>query len=484
MKLYDILTKYKDSEKIAISSNSEDITYNQLYKRALAFSGMIERREDSDNIIAIYLPNNADYVISYFAVLMAGCTLFPINISTKQDELIADYNICQFTYLITDAQNYKKLPDKLINESELRIFVMEEINNIEQNRSISYKTDDSKNNVALLINTSGTTSNSKFVMLSHENLFSTVDAYVSTGRLNEDVRLLHIIPFSSSYGNMVLLGILAAKATIVFAGNLLSHKHFCEIVQEKKITHFECVSSFLYVISQNDNISQYDLSSLKHIGFGGDSASKDVVKKLLKLYSNAKLSQGYGLSEAAPLITRFDPDISRQDEGKFLNKITSAGTAVKDVQIKLDTLPEGEILVIGPNVMLGYYKNQEETNKVLHDGYLHTGDIGYIDDEGFLYIRGRKKNIIIVGGHNVFPEEIEAVLCNYKSVKSAYVYGAENERMGQQIECKIEVDSDFYSTDVELKKYCDQYLPIYKIPTNIYIVDSITRNKTGKIKRH
>lgn len=184
MKLYEIITKYKDSNKIAIFSNSYNLTYSQLYRRAITFAGMLKKQENADNIIAIYLPNNVDYIASYFAVLLADCTVFPINILTKQEELSTDYNVCRFTYLITDEMNYKKLPDRLIKESALQILVVEHIN-IDQNGIFPLNTEDMKNNVAMLINTSGTTSNSKIVMLSHDNLLATVDSITrnSTGKI-------------------------------------------------------------------------------------------------------------------------------------------------------------------------------------------------------------------------------------------------------------------------------------------------------------
>lgn len=204
----------------------------------------------------------------------------------------------------------------------------------------------------------------------------------------------------------------------------------------------------------------------------------------MQVYPNISISQGYGMTEASPLITIFDPRLSLYNKEKFFDKILSVGTAVKNVTLKIEgDMTEGELLVSGPNVMLGYLNNQAETNKVIKDGYLHTGDIAYIDEEGYVYIKGRKKNIIIIGGYNILPEEIESLLCKYKGVKAAYAYGVPDQNKNMQLECKIEVDDNFRTTELELRKFCSEELPYYKVPSKILVVDSLKRNHTGKITR-
>lgn len=226
------------------------------------------------------------------------------------------------------------------------------------------------------------------------------------------------------------------------------------------------------------------VSSLAHIAFGGDAVGKALIESIMQKYPNVTIGQAYGMSEASPLIAIMDPKLSIEDKAKFQEKMLSVGKAAKGVQLKIDgNESEGELLVKGPNVMLGYLNNQEETDRVLQGGYLHTGDIAYIDEEGYVFLKGRKKNCIIVNGFNVYPEEVEEVLCKYSGVKGALVYGCIDQNQSVQIVCKIETKEKFEGKEKEIQDFCCNYLTDYKIPKKIIFVEALERNNTGKVIR-
>lgn len=438
---------------------------------------------ENNKRVALFLPDGCNYAVAYYAALFADCTILAINIQVKEKEIAWSYQMCGFSVIITDEEHYKNLPVSMARDEKVNILMID-CGEYGEEEYFLPEVEQYHNEVALLINTSGTTSNPKIVKLSHGNILSSVDAYLSSEILDEDAVFLIKVPFTSAYGNINLVSALAIHATIVYDNNMISQRNFLETISKRKITHVECISSFLTVIAQNIVKSTYDINSLKYIGFGGDVVAKDTIKRVMQLYPNISISQGYGMTEASPLITIFDPGLSLYNKEKFLDKILSVGTAVKNVTLKIEgDMTEGELLVAGPNVMLGYLDNQAETDKVIKDGYLHTGDIAYIDEEGYVYIKGRKKNIIIIGGYNILPEEIEALLCKYEGVKAAYTYGVPDQNQNMQLECKIEVDDNFNATELELRKFCSEELPYYKVPGKILVVDSLERNHTGKIAR-
>ena len=482
LNLFDIITKYKNSDKIAIYENERELSYRQLYNGAINLSHQIIKKKREEKV-AIFLHSGCDYIVALFAIFNSGCTVVPININAMQNELLWDYQVCEFSYLVTSAKYINRLPDKIKENKELYILVSDDVSL--KNSYETWRGDEQDiNDIALLMNTSGTTSNMKFVMLSHNNIMSCVESFADSAKYSDEMILLIKCAFSSSYGNAVLLSALFKHATVVCGDNIISQRNFLELIEKRKVTDVECISSFLHVITQNELSQKYNIKSLKCICFGGDVAYKETIIRLHQVYQDIAISQRYGMSEASPMITVFDSSISRNDKMMFDNKISSVGTAIKNVELKIDRdAYEGELLVRGPNVMVGYYNNQEETEKTIVDGWLHTGDVASIDEDGFVFIKGRKKNIIIVGGYNVLPEEVENILCSYSGVNLAFVYGGDDENNGQRIECKIEVSSEFNSTELELKKYCRSVLPTYKVPHKIQIVDSINRNHSGKIAR-
>ena len=275
------------------------------------------------------------------------------------------------------------MPESYLSNKELQILTVETINvenDISYMQSVKYR-----NEVAVLLNTSGTTSSSQIVRLSHTNLLATMDAYFDLDKLEEDAILLLKVPFSSSYGNFIMLSSLFCHATMICKTNLISQRSFLEIIDKYRVTHFECIAPFLKVITNKDIGSDYDISSLAHIAFGGDAVGKALIESIMQKYPNVTIGQAYGMSEASPLIAIMDPKLSIEDKAKFQEKMLSVGKAAKGVQLKIDgNESEGELLVKGPNVMLGYLNNQEETDRVLQGGYLHTGDIAYIDEEGYV----------------------------------------------------------------------------------------------------
>ena len=231
-------------------------------------------------------------------------------------------------------------------------------------------------------------------------------------------------------------------------------------------------------------VSKYSLKSLRYLCFGGGTISLEVLAKVNKLLPEVGIVQTYGQTEAGPRVTCLLP----QDAER---KIGSVGKAIPDVCVKVvdeddKELPansKGEIVVKGNNVMKGYYKRPEETARVIRNDWLHTGDIGMFDDEGYLYIVGRIKNVIITGGLNIYPEEIEEVLRSNPAIEEALVLPKQHEVLGEVPVAKVVIKKEAQVSSRELLDFCKERLEIQKIPSEIIEVQKIEKTYNGKVRR-
>ncbi|RLB36634.1 MAG: acyl-CoA synthetase, partial [Deltaproteobacteria bacterium] len=205
-------------------------------------------------------------------------------------------------------------------------------------------------------------------------------------------------------------------------------------------------------------------------------------KRLLKLFPNAKLGETYGMTESAATITTLDPD-------QVLRKMASVGKAFVTTQVRLvddedrDIPPGrvGEVISRGPNVMVGYYKDPEATAETLRGGWLHTGDLGRVDEEGFLYIVDRKKDMIITGGENIFPREIEEVLYAHPKILEAAVIGLPDPQWGERVHAVVVLKEGQQMTEEEVIDYCKANLASFKKPKSVEFVDLLPRSAAGKV---
>lgn len=270
-------------------------------------------------------------------------------------------------------------------------------------------------------------------------------------------------------------------AAMIIMDTIFYPQIFFQLVQKYKVTNFTGVPTMLLMLLKYRYSDRYDISLLRYICFGGGSMPVESLKKLVTMYETVGFVQTYGQTECSPRVTALMPKDS-------LTKLGSVGVEIPDVNINIvdeEGNPVmageiGEIIVHGKNIMKGYYKKPDLTKDTIKNGWLYTGDLGYRDSEGYLYIKGRKKNVIISGGINIYPEEIEQIIRDFGNIEDVCIYGESDFLLGEvpvaQIVAKnIDIDS--------LKAYCKLNLSNYKIPVRFYIVDTIEKTYNGKIKR-
>lgn len=478
----NVLLNQESIYKTAIICDNEYLSYQDIRIKVTALQNYLPKKQGLN--IAIYLPDNNNFVEAFLGVIMLGLIAFPLNTSLKKNEITSLFN-----QVIVDTVITSKVFDYIFEEIKtssfpnINIIYVEDISHEEINKTPIF-IDTNPNKPMLLLSTSGTTGKSKIVQLSEKNIEASTLGYIDKMDLDkDDIRYILASPLSSIYGFMILFTCLIKSLSLIILKSGFTLDSFYKTIQDHKATHYEGGVSVLQMMEQTlDRAIPYNISSLKHFGFAGSKISDQTIKKLLNFYPEATFWQGYGMTEASPLITKYT--------NKNHEKLNSVGTAIKGMEIAIENdnvitnapYIEGEIIVKGANVMLGYYKNEAETLKILKNGYLHTGDIGYLDEEGYLYICGRKKNIIINRGLNVYPEEIEDCILNSQFAKDCFVYG-DVDSLGNEFICAdiIPINSQIRLEDIQ--NYCYLHLAAYKQPKKISFVDVIQKVASGKTKR-
>ena len=414
----------------------------------------------------------------------------PIGIQAKKNEILTTVEYCEVDLIMTNKQYYDFLCE-VFQEYSYKVYVYNIENNsmktINAQGKFVPKTSELLNNgdendVALMLHTSGTTSNPKRVMLTHKNLIYNIEANIESLKLEDKDNVLIALPMFFGYCNTAqFLTHIYLGARMTILDGMFLPKKFFQIVEQEKITNFTGVPSMLLMLLEYKYSENYDYSSLKFICFGGGKMPKNKLEMLIERYQTIRFVHTYGQTECSPRVTALLPEFS-------LSKIGSVGKTISGVEIKIvndkgEVKNEeiGEILVKGPNVMKGYFKHQKATNEAIIDNWIHTGDLGYIDSDGFLYLTGRIKNVIISGGINIYPEEIEEFLLKQEGVKEVCVHGESDELLGEIPVAKIVTNGELCESVI--KDICREKLASYKVPRKIIIVEKLEKTYNGKIKR-
>lgn len=453
-------------------------TYENAYKLIHSMISMLgEQNIQPEDRIIIYMDNSIEYIVSYFAVLYMGATAVPISAVATVEHAETIITDSEAQAVIVSPLLYKKILNSEVIQSK-RILV------VDRDSIAVYKRDIPKmktSNIAMLIYTSGTTSTPKGVMLSHKNLIVNTDSILEYLKLNETDSILATLSFSYSYGNSVLLTHTKVGAYL-YIYKAIYPQSVLQMLREGRFTGFSTVGSYLNVLLKQEKLTKEDFKKLSYITMAGEQTSKNNIINLQELNSNLNIYVMYGQTEASARLTYLDPD-------KLLEKLGSVGKPIKNVQLKIidesgnevERGKEGEIVVTGENIMQGYFNKPNETNEVLKDGWLLTGDIGYLDKDGFLYITGRKKDIIKYLGYRISPVEIEnSINLSNGIIESAVTEIVIDERV--EIAAALILSSSF----IDIKALCSDLrkkLAIYKIPKYFLILEELPKTSNGKIQR-
>jgi len=449
--------------------------------------------------VAVQLPNLPQFLFTYFGILKAGLVMVPLNPLLKAPEVayhLADSDARVLVTFEMFADEAVKGAAQVANDTgvEVMTYVVNMPGNDVRPQGTKhydelYFADDTRDIVplspddtAVLLYTSGTTGKPKGAELTHFQLFMNCTTAGNLFGFEDDDIGLAVLPLFHVFGLSSVL-----NTSVRFGGTIVLVPRFemepvIDAIEKHRCTIFSGVPTMYFALLSMD-LSKRDLSSLRVGVSGGAAIPGETIKAIEERLPGFVVLEGYGLSESASTTTF---NVSAEER-----KVLSIGKPIWGVEVTVvdendKVLPPGEehvgeIVIRGHNIMKGYYKNPEATEEAMRGGWFHTGDLGYADDDGFLFIVDRKKDLVIRGGYNVYPREIEEVLYAHPSIAEAAVIGKPDDKLGEEVVAVITVKPGADVTPEQVIAYCKERLAAYKYPREVRIVDALPMGPTGKI---
>ncbi|MCZ7570145.1 MAG: long-chain fatty acid--CoA ligase [Ardenticatenaceae bacterium] len=435
--------------------------------------------------VGIYLPNIPTFPIAYYAVLKIGAIAVSLSPMLKRDEVRYILSDSGASALFTAGDLLTNVPhDELPDLQQVIVAggesggypTLDHLTSQASAQLVAAEMEPGK--PAAILYTSGTTGFPKGATLSHGNIVSNMYSAAHHTRLTPDDRLILFLPLFHVFGqNFVMNGGFTAGATIVL------HRRFepeavLNSIQRNRVTCFYAVPT-IYIVLLNMDTSVWDLSSIRYYFTAAATMPREIALRW-KEKTGLMAYEGYGLTECSPFAS-YNHD--------FRHKFGSIGSPVENVEMKvvdeagqeLSPGEWGEIIIRGPGVMLGYWNKPEETDQAVRNGWLHSGDIGTTDEEGYFYIVDRVKDMVNVAGFKVFPAEVENVIYRHAAVKEVGVYGKPDPIKGETVVANVVLKDGADATAEEIIEFVRERLAVYKAPREVNLVSDLPKSATGKI---
>jgi long-chain acyl-CoA synthetase len=485
MNLASILTEVAERhpDNVAVKLDDIELSYRLLDGASTHIAGLLaSKRIGPGDRVGIMLPNVPYFPLCYFGALRAGGVVVPMNVLLKRREvafylrdsgarlLFAWHGFAQDAVggaedagaecVLVEPESF----ERLVGEAAPRVEVV----------------DRAESDTAVILYTSGTTGTPKGAELTHANLLGNCETSRSLFDLASEGVVLGALPLFHSFGQTC-----AMNATIRAGGTLTLIPRFdpvkaLEIIQRDSVNVFEGVPTMYSAILHVPERERYDTSTLRMCASGGSAMPVELLRGFEDAFG-CKVLEGYGLSETSPVASFNHPDRER--------KAGSIGTPIRDVEMKVVDEHDnevavgevGEIVIRGPNVMKGYWNRPDATDEVMRGGWFHTGDMGKVDEDGYFFIVDRKKDMIIRGGYNVYPREIEEILYEHPAVREAAVICLPHDELGEEVGAAVTLKEGADASADELREFVKQQVAAYKYPRRVWFVDELPKGPTGKI---
>ncbi|UOY88452.1 fatty acid--CoA ligase family protein [Bacillus glycinifermentans] len=488
-------------DRIAYIFGEQTETYGGLQQKIDCFAGGLrELGVEKGDHVALLLGNTPHFVISFFGTLKAGAVAIPINPAYTPSEIGYMLTNGDAKVIVADGRLlplYEKMHESLpmvghvvFCETGGPLYEPEDPHVKVKLKSFAtvmkpvaaqsfpeLKEDDT----AAILYTSGTTGQPKGAMLTHQNLFSNANDTAGYLTMNEADLVVAALPMFHVFCLTVCMNAPLMNGAAILIIPKFSPAKVFELVKKHKATIFAGVPTMYNYLYQHEAADEHGFGSIRLCISGGAAMPVALLKKFEETF-NVLVLEGYGLSEASP-VTCFNPFSTGRKPGSIGTDILNVkNKVVNELGEELPAGQVGELIVKGPNVMKGYYKMPEETAHTIRDGWLYTGDLAKRDEDGYFYIVDRKKDMIIVGGYNVYPREVEEVLYRHPEVAEAVVIGVPDPNTGEAVQCYV-VPKTKTLTEEDILSHCTQHLAKYKRPSSIIFLEEIPKNSTGKILR-
>jgi acyl-CoA synthetase (AMP-forming)/AMP-acid ligase II len=456
------------------------------------------------DMVAILQVNCNQFLEAYYAVAKLGAILNPLNFRAKEDELTYMLNNSGAVALFVGDRYVNMVnamrPNLTYVQHYISIDGKQENMHYYENLISSGSPDEvvpdvDDEDTTLLMYTAGTTGRPKGVPMTHNSYGIYVLDNVDPASPDIEEKNLLTVPLYHVAGFQALLAAVYGGRTLIMMRQFEVNE-WMDTVQRERVNRAMLVPTMLKRVIDNPDFHKYDLSSLRVITYGAAPMPFEVIKKAIEIMPHVRFINAFGQTETSSTITTLGPEDhvisgTPEEKAKKLKRLeTSIGRPMSDVEMKVidaegNDLPPGEIgefVARGPRIMKGYFKDEEKTAQAFtKDGWLRTGDTGYMDEEGYFYLAGRGDDMIIRGGENISPEEVETVLYSHPKIEEAAVIGVPDPEWGQEPRAIVVLKKGKSATPEEIIEYCRQKLSSFKRPRSVVFVDELPRNPMGKV---
>ncbi len=497
-------------ERTAVIFEGRRLSYEQVQQRvkrlASAFSALGVNKGDTVSLIQVNTPHCIE---AYFAAALLGAVYVPLNFRAKPSELEYMVNTADAKVLLA-GDRYVPVVDELRGRlPSVEHYVQLDGRSGSDSGWRDYEAlvagsdpdppfvDVPEEAVTLLMYTAGTTGFPKGVMLPHTSFTSYVLNNVSPVDPDLEERNLLTVPLYHIAGVQAVMAAMFAGRTLVMQRQFEA-REWMGLAQEERVQRAMMVPTMLKQIIDHPDFQKYDLSSLKVITYGAAPMPVEVISRALQAFPACQFINAFGQTETAATITALNPedhhvpaDLPEQERQRRLRRLASVGRALPDVEVRVvDEYGNevargvaGEVVARGDRVMAGYWKDEERTKQTKRGGWIYTGDLGYMDEEGYLFLSGRASDVIIRGGENISPEEVEGVLTGHPAVEECAVFGVPHDTWGETVAAAVVIKAGHRAEAEELQEWCRERLASFKKPEAIAFRDELPRNPLGKLLR-
>ena len=476
-------TAQQHRDHTAIRLDDFELTYEQLDEASARVAALLrDRGLEPGERVGIMLPNVPQFAVTYYGILRAGGVAVPMNPLLKKREagFYLEDPEAKLVFAWHDCEEAARQGADDAG-ADLILVEPEEFEQLLGEHEPDFEViDRDDDDTAVILYTSGTTGQPKGAELTHSNLLKNAEAAVSlTGAGGEDI-LLGALPLFHSFGQTCgLNAAMSAGATLSMIPRFDPGKAL-EIIERDGVTVFEGVPTMFTAMLHDDSKDDVDVSCLR-VSLSGGSAMPVEVMKGFEEQFDCQILEGYGLSETSPVASFNHPDKER--------KPGTIGTPIEGVEMKLvdddgndvEVGDVGEIVIKGHNIMKGYWNRPDATEEAIKDGWFHSGDMGKVDEDGYFTIVDRKKELIIRGGYNVYPREIEEVLYEHPAVQEAAVIGTPDDKLGEEVVAAVVLKEGEDVSEEDLRDHVKGEVANYKYPRRIWFEDELPKGPTGKI---
>jgi len=480
-------------DKAAALWEDRSYSYSEMDLSIRSLSGQLQQSFGlgPGDKVALLMPNCVEFVIAYLSILRTGAVALPVNIRLKPPEIRFILEDAGVSGLMVHAKTWKTAKESWEDLDALKAVIGV---GVEDESVVGFETLVSegategtvpplkRDDVAVIIYTSGTTGLPKGAMLTHDNLlFNAQSCIAGFGFQHEDVHLVVVPLFHVTGLNTILITSIQVGSTLLISDKP-NPRDILEKIQGYRATTFFGVPTSYVLFVATQGVESYDLSSARLFVYSGAPMPPETIFKLRDLFPSIELVNLYGLTETTSITTVL-PDAEAE------KRIESVGKAVPNLELKVvdeedETLGPnqvGELCVRARSVFKGYFNRAEATEEAFLGDWFRTGDHACLDEEGYLYLKGRKKEMIIVGGENVYPIEVENVLCSHPAVLEAAVYGVQHKVWGEWVKAAVVAKPKEKTSEEELKRHCSERLASFKVPRRIAFMEALPRNPSGKV---